>query len=178
MADELITWRRRPWPGATFSVWAPPARAPGAAGVPARAPTFWPLVRTVWPSFMRPLVPATWMLGTLPAGSGTPVAMPWSSIGVSHRSVGKGDACGGVGGAPLALPTNGWEAALGYVDVSLLPGALHTVMSDRTIVRVRLASGSVPLAIRAASLGSVTMIAPYKPLNTWLVDEWWCGGYQ
>ena len=30
----------------------------------------------------------------------------------------------------------------------------------------------------AASFGSVTMIIPYSPLNTWLVEAWWCGWYQ
>ena len=50
-------------------------------------------------------------------------------------------------------------------------------LSDERL-RVGGAAGATPDACSAASFGSVTMIIPYRPLNTWFVDEWWCGWYQ
>ena len=70
------------------------ATAPGADGVPARAPTFTPLVSTVCPSLIRPA--GAMRLGTSPAayeaGAG---AAPSSStaVGSSQRFAGVGPGC-------------------------------------------------------------------------------------
>src|SRR4051794_37176467 len=144
-----------PWPGWTLSVDAPAASVPAPpgwseSGPPERPPTFLPLVRTVWPSLIRPLAFAVWMLGTSPAAKG-PRSTPSSSIGYgslpppaeltagpSHRFFGTGASWAGSWLATPPPPAHGCVTAgvpsvlSLYVWVSLVPAALHTVMSLRT----------------------------------------------
>ena len=152
-AAEFSISSRSPWPGWTSSVDAP-ASSMGASGEPACAPTLTPFVRTVCPSFVRPLVARVWMFG-MSSAANAPRGLPSSSMGAdSQRATGVGPACAGSG----PPPTHGSDGS--YVAASLLPGALQTVVSLRTSGFVSAADGSVPSAWRAASFGSVTMIIP------------------
>src|SRR5260221_98702 len=131
---------------------APAPGAPGAEGGPGRPAPSLPLVSTVGPSFARPPL-FRWMFGMSPSANG-PRVMPSSSMGdVSQRLT---------GGVPWSGSTPGpiQGAVAGYVLASLLPGALHTVVSLSARARVWEVEGITPAALSAASLGSVTVIGP------------------